>query len=332
MLGMCFCWKMSRCRIRHCYCCKCFLRCIRWDKFDDFDLMVLVHQVTFESAEQKLHTKVRLTAGEHHVETDVTANGIFQQPLNIVLEQGCRQIELDLMTKGGKVLASLTFDSREIINLDMSRNQPEVVHKMHQIKKKVNNPRIKLTMVVGTEGDAEAGIMASSSGNSDVKVLVRQQLNKAERDVHHGDGRDHGSDEMEILKAACSGPLEMFESLGRTSQVYMGVVGPPEHRHYTAGIWHNEKDFGDGSRPNIVIDMTRIESVQADPTRHHVFVINYFNEQRSRKSISFRRSDRARDVWVEILHLAITKVRELKNAENTRKKLPPSARSTQASW
>ena len=41
-------------------------------------------------------------------------------------------------------------------------------------------------------------------------------MDKAERDVHHGDGRDHGSDEMEILKAACSGPLEMFESLGRT--------------------------------------------------------------------------------------------------------------------
>ena len=60
--------------------------------------------------------------------------------------------------------------------------------------------------------------------------------------------------------------------------------------------------------------MLKVQSVQADPTRTNVFVVNYFDEHRVGQRLTFRRIDRARDVWVEMLQLVITKAHASRKA------------------
>lgn len=305
--GLYTCMKCVCCKARDCTCCKRFLRVIGHDKFDDFELMVLVHEATFDRREDKRTTKVRITAGSHRVATQGVSNAIFQQPLHITVEQGTRRINLDLTDANQRVLATLTLDVMDHI-LGPKTLKPETVYPMvMKGSKGVRNPKLKLTMVVGSGTDTERGLMQNVS--SDIDILVRQQLRKAKELTSSESG---GLSEMEVLKQACAGPLEVFEGLGKTAQVYMAVVGPPTSRRWMLGVWQDKKSYESREHAPTEIDLLKIQGVQADPVRLNVFVINYYDESRVRQTISFRRIDRARDVWVEILHLLVEKAHQQK--------------------
>merc|ERR1719316_2522602 len=109
------CMKCAQCRLRDCACLKRFLRLSGHDRFDDFELMMLVHEATFERKEAKLTQVVRVKAGLHSVRTDPNSNGIFQQPLHITVEQGTEQIIVDLMDTHDQVLATMSLDTVEHI-------------------------------------------------------------------------------------------------------------------------------------------------------------------------------------------------------------------------
>jgi len=206
--------------------------------------MMLVHEAMFERKEVKLTTVVRVTAGLHSVRTDPNSNGIFQQPLHITVEQGTNQVYVDLMDTRGRVLATLTLETVEDI-LAEKKPRPEMVYPMKQRNKGVRNPKMKLTMVVSTGTDLEGGLIAGVS--SDVDILVRQQLRKAKEEgkAPHGEGLS----EMEVLKQACAGPLEIFEGLGKTSSVHVAILGPPISRRYVLGIWDDKHDFDAKKHP-----------------------------------------------------------------------------------
>lgn len=285
------------------------------DKFDDFELMVLVHEAMFEHKDAKMATIVRLTAGAENVSTDQVSNGIFQQPLHIMVQQGTTQILVELLaptTLGFKVLANLKLDTLKDA-LGSGSMQAELVHQMKSKDKGIGHPKIKLTIVANMEDDAESGLMPGGMG-SDVDILVRQQLRKAKEE---GKDLDGGLSEMEVLKHACAGPLERFEGLGKTHGVYVGVIGPPTSRHWVLGIWLNKADFESKDPPIEQVDLLKIQSVQADPERLHVFVVNYFDSHRVHQALTFRRVDRARDVWVEILHILVVKAHEQKHSRKT---------------
>lgn len=275
------------------------------DTFDDFELMVLVHEAKLETKEAKIPTIVRISAGAHMVKTDRNSNGVFQQPLHITVEQGNEQITVEVLNAHEHVLATLKLDT--LANVLRPENlQPETVYSMTPNSRSVRNPKVKLTTMVYKEEDVEKGFLAGAGG--DVDVLVSGQLRKAKQLVKNA-GIEGGYSEMEVLKHACAGPLEVFEGLGKTQAVYMAVRGPPQSRHWTLGVWNDQGDFESEANPLRQIDITKIQSVQADPTRHHVFVVNYFDDARMRQTMTFRRIDRARDVWVEILHLMVTQAR-----------------------
>jgi len=303
------CVKCMRCRLRDCACCKRFLRATGHDEFDDFELMMLVHEAIFERREAKFTTVVKVTAGRHHVSTDPNSNGIFQQPLQITVEQGTDTIVVDLMDSSERILASLVLNIVEDV-LNNKGNRPEQIYNMKQKNKGIRNPKIKLTMVIQQDEDVEKGLLAGAS--SDVDNLVRLQLAKARGAGQYLPGE--GLSEMDVLKEACAGPLELFEGLGKTSNVWVSVLGPPKARRWVLGIYADKHDFDMKRKPVQEIDLLRVESVQADHTRHHVFVLNYYDESRVRTACTFRRSDRARDVWVEIIRLLVQKVHDTRKA------------------
>jgi len=321
------CYRRGRCSLRDCTCVKRCLRCFGHDEFDDFELVVLVHEAIFEKkTDARKTTIVRITAGAHVVKTDPTSNGYFQQPLHVQVNQGTQRIVVDLLDSSERVLATLPLDT--VHNVLASKTlQPEMVYTMKLKGKGIRNPKVKLTMVVQTEKDMESGLMSGISGagmNSDVDILVRQQLRKA-RDARRttNEGEQEGVSEMEVLKNACAGPLEVFERLGNTRDVHVAVLGPPSSRRWVLGIWHDKRDFEAKRSPSQEIDLLKVQSVQADPSRHHVFMITYHDSSHVRQALTFRRIDRARDVWVEILHIMVTKAHEQRQALKLRKSTSP---------
>merc|ERR1719215_944552 len=169
----------------------------------------------------------------------------------------------------------------------------------------IRNPRVKLTMVVESDGDPETGLLSDSRA-PDIDFLVRQQLRKAKTNI----GSKKNVSELDVLKDACAGPLEIFEGLGDTVQVYVAVIGTPISRRWILGVWNDQEDYIAKRQPRQEIDLMRIQSIQADPMRNHVFVVHCLDETRVQKSLTIRRVDRNRDVWVEILRLLVMKARE----------------------
>merc|ERR1719460_1080315 len=117
-------------------------------------------------------------------------------------------------------------------------------------------------MVLQQEEDVEKALIQGAS--SEVDDLVRMQLAKARGAAKLGKG---DVSEMQVLQQACSGPLELFEGLGKTSNVYVSVLGPPVSRRWVFGIWFDKHDFDNKKRAIREVDMMRIQSVQADPDR-----------------------------------------------------------------
>lgn len=302
------CVMCARCRIRDCAIIKRLFLLTGHDRFNDVDIMVLVHEAMFDDvAAQRLNLIVKITAGDNFVKTEANSRGIFQQPMHITVEQGTTRIVVELLDTWNNLLAVLPLDVEDHI-LNEKNLQPEVVYSMKQKSKNIRNPRVKLTMVVEQDTDPESG-MISDSRAPDIDFLVRQQLRKAKANI----GSKKHVSELDVLKDACAGPLEIFEGLGDTVQVYVAVIGTPISRRWILGVWNDQEDYNVKKQPRQEIDLMRIQSIQADPMRNHVFVVHCLDETRVQKSLTFRRVDRNRDVWVEILRLLVMKARETVN-------------------
>jgi len=265
--------------------------------------MVLVHEAMFGGVQKDtLTTIVRVTAGAHVVKTNASLNSVFQQPLHITIEQGTEHLVVDLLNSNNSLLATVHIDVDQIQNeINM---QPEIVYQMRQRGKGILNPKVSLTMVASSVDDPEQGMIADGA-ISDVAILVRQQLKKAQ--IKHG---GENPSEMDVLKEACAGPLELFEGLGHTQKVYVAVIGPPMARRWVMGIWRNQHDFLQKEKAVQEVQLLKIQGIQADKKRNDVFIVHHFDESRARQKLTFQRVDRNRDVWVEILHIVTMKARE----------------------
>jgi hypothetical protein len=300
------CFTCARLRCRDFVCIKRFLRCIQYDQYDDFELMLVLHEVMTDRKQDKLNMAVRVTAGLHLVKSDVSTSGNFQQPLHITIEQGTRFVTLDLVDHRSAVLAQLKLDVVKDI-LSEEAHAPEQLLKMNTKGKGVVNPRVKFSLVLDEGGDLESG----GDANMEVDWLVRQQLMKARDEGLASHGK---VTEIDLLKTACSGPLELFEGLGNTGTVHVAVHGPPISRKWMLSIYKDEADFDQRKKAWFEVDLLKVPSVQPDPTRNNIFVINYFDEHRLQQRLTLRRIDRPRDVWVEMLQLVITKAHASKKA------------------
>jgi len=322
VVAICGCWRLCRlcsaCRLRDCALLKNLLLCTGHDTFDEFELVVLVHEAMFDSdKKESLTTIVRVTAGSHFVGTDALEGSVFQQPLHITVEQGTEQLIVDLLTTSNKLLATVRIDIDEIQG--ETNMKPELVYQMYQKGKGILNPKIKLTMVVSSADDPEQGSgMSAENLKSDISILVRQQLKKAQM---HG---RQGASSLDVLKDACAGPLDLFQGLAATQTVYVAATGPPISRRWVLGIWRDQRAFEERSYPVQEVGLLKIQSIQADKKRKHIFFITFFDQSRHRQTLTFRMLDRNRDVWVEILHLLVTKAHEQNKQQKKSRSLPHS--------
>jgi len=303
--------RMFGCKVRDCGCIKKCLRCIGHDEFDDFELTVLVHEAVYNSNDKKT-TCVRVTAGPYTAHTEPSSKGIFQQPLNLYVEQGVQHVNVDLL-ENSKVLATLRIPVRQVLE---HKYPPETMHNMKLKQRGIVNPRIKLTLATQAEADEEAPLIIPGV-SQELDFALRQQLDKVPKEKEGAPGKKTNP-EMEVLKLACAGPIELFTGVGSTTKAYLAATGPPVSRRWTLAYWNEKNDFENKKVAQKEIEMTKVVSIQPDPSRSDVLVIMYADrETRVTQKLTFRRVDRGRDVWVEMLQLIVKMARE---AEQDHKK------------
>mmetsp|Transcript_84150 Transcript_84150/g.223425 ORF Transcript_84150/g.223425 Transcript_84150/m.223425 type:complete len:362 (-) Transcript_84150:68-1153(-) len=327
LLAVCAICGIHRCmkmRMRDCTCIKKWMRATGTDKFDDFEMMLLVHEVLMQNT-KKLTTAVRVTAGGHTVKTDESNKGIFQQPLSIFVEQGTESIDVELLdARGHKVLASVKLDPIQDV-LRPKQLLHEKVMPMKQKSKGVLNPRIKLTVMLESADEAEQGLLSGVDIGlgAEANMMLRQQLQKVlleeelrETNEMEGGTESHGQggmSDLELLAKGCCGPLEMFGAWGAKETVFIGVRGPPNSKRYYLGVWKNQESFERAfNKGSPEIDLLRVTSVQPDPGRTEVFAVNYLDGHKVKKKLTFRILDRNRDVWVEMFMLLIKMMHDQK--------------------
>lgn len=325
--AICGLYKCSQCRIRDCACCKRLFRALSVDSFDDFELLLIVHEVLY-NANAKAKTKVKVTAGQHQVETEISNKGIFQQPLSIFVEQGTSELVVELLNGSNYVLANKKFRVQEDILAG-----PEVVRQklfpMKQKEKGILNPRVKLTILKDGNSEEDAIMpnlsFTESANNVETTLFLREQIWKHQEEsaVEEAKSLQTGVafepsrplSELEVLARGCEGPLETVSGWGNKSGAYLAVQGPPKTKKYTFCVWPSQVKYERGEKPDEEIEVLKVLSVQPDPGRPEVFMVNYMKPDKTKHRTTFMRLDRGRDAWVELLQLFITKVREEKDAK-----------------
>lgn len=323
-------YKCCSCRLRDCRCIKRFLRFFGVDGFEDFELLIVVHDAQYTASTPKLKTLVRMTADRHQVETDPSSKGIYQQPLSLFVEQGTDVIRIELMDTYSTVLANLKLK----VELDILGGGGVVRNKAFAMKQKEKgflNPRIKLSIHKDLSSEEEGLLGNIQTASVETNLVLQEQMQKVGHqstvtDKVTGEVSSRPLTELELLARGCAGPLEMFGSWGSREDVYLAVRGPPDQKKYIVGIWESQLQSERGAKPTEEIEVLKVQGVQPDPGRGEVFLLNYVQADRSKSRATFRRVDRSRDVWVEMFQLLITKVREEKEAKKKSLGKAPSMR------
>jgi len=299
------------------------------DSFDDFEAIISIHEASHQN-KSKGATSVRVCAGSFDVETDSSTHSNFQQSFVLTVEQGTDAILVELLDSSKRKMATLKLDPVK----DILRYPDGVSQKTYTMKTKqkgVGAARIMLTIKLEKPDDAERGLLTTHDGKPhalEVEFALREQLRKVDYDENTSAG-----DQLFALAAACTGPVDYFSYFGVATPGLLAVLGPPQRRRWTLGFWQDPHDV---SRPgDVEVDLMRISSVQEDPGRSEVFVISYADQNRVESRLLFRRTDRARDVWVHLLTMHISGVREMRQQRNSEymsmKKERPSSAGRQAS-
>jgi hypothetical protein len=256
--------------------------------------------------------------------------------VKIFIEQGVEGVEVELMDAyTRKVLAVKSLDVMKDVLEPKARGE-ETLYQMKQKSKTTLNPKIRLTILLDSDNEMEQGLLASMDVSPEAGVVLRQQLHQA--DLEKGsaptadsklEGGGGGFTQTQLLLKCCTGPLEKFGSWGSRSPVFMAAQGPPERRKYTIGLWQSQAHYESGQRADEDIDVMKITSVVPDPhpKRQEVFILQYVDVEHRRQRLTFRRLDRARDVWVEMLHCLIKMLHDMKD-EDRRKSTAQGQRHT----
>jgi len=337
--AFCSLYQCCQCRLRDCKCLKRALRLFGCDPYDDLDLFIVVHEVLY-TAHSKVQTCVRVTAGRYQVSTDLDRRGVFHQPLSLFIEQGTEELLVEMLDAGSRQLAVLRFSIRDIA--EGSEDIRQKVFTMQQKDKAAVNPRVRLTIRRDACAEDE-GLLSNVKGvaSAETQMLLQDHLRQLKTQasttsvsaaqLEEGQAAGPGAaaavgetemkqlSELDIFCRGCAGALQLFGSWGSEEEVYMAILCPPDRKKHTIGLWNSERERESGKMPKQEIDLLKVQSVQPDAGRSDVFLLNYVNAEKIKSRHTFRRVDRSRDVWVELLSMLITKYREEREAQKKAK-------------
>jgi len=265
------------------------LRVVGVDQFEDFEFLLVVHDVSFEYAKQKFSTEVRVRAGEHTVQTSESANMSFQQPFSIYVEQGTKTVNVELIDKSRqRVISVLDLDIQKDVLPSFSDPVSQKLYTMVQKNKAVINPRIRLSIEIEDSQAVEAGLLSG----------VEERGDEAAYDAM---GTIADTPEQQRLVNCLQGTVQLVDRPTEET-VFLAVVGPPHNKRYFLTLWKDEQAFVDGESFEDRVDLLKVLSVQASRRGQHIFEVNYARESASdKRQLLFASMDRHRDEWTEPL-------------------------------
>lgn len=269
-----------------------FIKSALWalgiDQFEDFVLLVTVHELVLGSKGQEDHGKmmVRLTAGPQQVATDYSRDGRYKQALSLLVEQGTQAILFEALDSQSKVLARLRFDVKTQI-LEAEEDIYQQVFPMKQRNKKATNPRLLLSM--RQDSGEESSLVELGLGQRYSQEAPPSELEQAVRKVW--------------------GPVQWLSERGE-EKVHLAVVGPPTQRKWTLGLWETQYKFQKGQQAKVSVDVMRISGVYPDPGQKDVFVVSYTTPDKKQQALQFRKAERPRDAWVDNMVTCIQQIRQ----------------------
>jgi len=228
------------------------------------------------------------------------------------VEQGTESLDIDLVDPRGKVvLAQLRLDPvKELLDTKGTLGVPKT-YKMKQKCKGLLNPRVKLTFILeGSEMGDDINLIEDLDLGQETAIILRSQM---ARMAEAGQDVD-GLSKLELACNGTKGPLDQFKAWGTRVRVWLRVRMPSEgEKKYWLEIYNDEGEVG-RKPPASQTDLMRVQSVQPDPGRDEVFIINYIDQQKTARRLTFASVHQGRNAWVELLTNTITLVREEKDA------------------
>merc|ERR1712124_55261 len=124
---------------------------------------------------------IRITAGQQEAITSKSSKGIFQDSLNMSVQQGTQDLVIDLITESKVVLAQLKLNvEKDILGAkSIAKSSQEKVWPMKERSKECPlNPVVRLTFSITGERDLEDPLMNSMLQGKDPEtiMLMQQQL------------------------------------------------------------------------------------------------------------------------------------------------------------
>jgi len=316
---LCRCWQNFR--IRHCKVIKKLFLATGYDPFPDTFMNVMISKVRFNSV-GKLGMMVRITAGDEVVQTQVSFDKTFREGFRLFIAQGTHEVVVELVDENqSTVYASISLDPDMDIKVG---NDPPGFDEQELVMDEapldgVQVSSCKILMAFfGRNYFAEdkfEGILSHVKDSE--RVLVEQSLLKTyeEQAGSYGsaDSADALGDEekaqptnFEIVVGSCSGPVYLYGYLGKKRKVFLSITGPPVSGEWQLGVWDSEESFKKGGDAQEKINLLRVVSVQAEPSRTDVFTILFMVTRTQRQKLVLERIDRSRDVWVEMLKVLVS--------------------------
>lgn len=282
------------CRVRDCLCCRwCLRRCC--DDFDDFDLIVFVQQATFSSS-TKRRVKVRISADRHVVETNVSDKGVFNMALQLQVNQGVRNVLIEMIEGKSTVLASYKLSAKAASKLT---KPTEAEYSLQTKAKGIATPKVKLTMQIHDVDEECKSLLYDVPVSKATVMLLNRQLEKD--GVAHVKSASAHASQLELLAKAVKGKLDVFGAFGSENVQFAGIKGPPSRKRYFLMFYSDEKSFDADVSPRCEVDLLKIVSVQADPERDDIFHIIHVDSNRLRQRLQLQRLDLPTEAWVESL-------------------------------
>lgn len=338
------------CFVIHCICWWCGVRLRSWecirrvfratgvDRFDDFEVVIIVHEAIFPGkGSEKVRLRVRAAATTRHsAQTEYSNNGAFHEPLELFVEQGAPSVDISLLDSRERVISTARLDPvKDILEIPFDALQEREIRL--SVKDEKNCPqllrhaKLKVSMVVNTQ--TAKGIEDEGKQEGSMSVEMRRHLTSLRQAISaKGDLSN-----IEILAQACCGPLEVVESQGlkawrwgKKRTVWFGTVGPPDARHWIMGYWPDEKAWRARETGEVEFDVLDAQGMQADPYTPSVFKLRYAQQEGATIDLHLHRVDRSRDLWVECLVAFVEQVRAnhevRKKAKKAKKELKEQRR------
>jgi len=225
---------------------KSLFRMTGMDKYDDFEFVLVVHDISYEHTKRRFPAMVRVRAGANIVETDTYESGVFQQPFAIQVDQGTQDVKIELIDKGrSRVVATLNLDVDTILGAAKKPVQGKL-YTMTPKNKALLKPRVQLSIAFDDVDAVEDALLENGLLGDDSDSLPPQVQGV----------NSEMSDLINELRGAYS-----CEDLPGLRSTFMAVAGPPQQQRYCLAFWKDRQSYQNERPAEETIDLLKIQSV-----------------------------------------------------------------------